>query len=137
MANEVAMLFLIASATFRICVCYSSGAPARQCVSMEPIHGALAQAGESPYKITVRESHYMPGQKVRVSIESSDDSVISGYLIQARRVGQSRAVGMFSAPRVNGRYLGCGNSKVKTATVYRYRRIHFKFYLSGSKGHTI
>lgn len=130
MANEGVMLFLIASAVFRTCVCYSSGAPDGQCVSMEPIHGALAQTGEGPYKITVRESHYMPGQKVRVSIESSGNSVISGYLIQARRVGQSRAVGMFSAPPVNGRYLGCGNSKVKTATVYRYRWIHFKFYLS-------
>ena len=116
MANEGVLLFLIiTSAVFHKCLCFSSGSPDSQCVSMIPLHGTLAQTGESPYNIKVSEPYYMLGKKVKVSIESSDNSIIKGYLIQARPIGVNTVVGMFSAFPANGHYLGCGNSKVKTA----------------------
>jgi hypothetical protein len=52
--------------------------------------------GASPYEMKVNRPYYMPGETVRVSIESSGDN-IKGYLIQARQVGGNSATGMFSA----------------------------------------
>ena len=103
---------IITSALFNKCLCYPSGAPTSQCTSMTPTHGAAAQAGASPYEIKVNRPYYMPGENVRVSIESSSDN-IKGYLIQARQVGGNSATGMFAAAPVNGKHLSCGNSKVK------------------------
>ena len=93
--------------------------PSSQCESMTPNHGTVAQAGASPYEIKVNRSYYMPGENVRVSIESSSDN-IKGYLIQARQVRGNSAIGMFAAGPVNGNYLNCGNSKVETASVNHF-----------------
>jgi hypothetical protein len=79
---------------------------------MAPSHGAVAQAGASPYEVKVKRPYYMPGENVTVSIESSGDN-IKGYLIQARQVGGNLAIGMFAEDPVNGKHLNCGNSKVK------------------------
>ena len=103
---------IIISALFHKSQCYPSGAPTSQCESMAPNHGTVAQAGASPYEIKVNRSYYMPGENVRVSIESSGDN-IKGYLIQARQVGGNSAIGMFAATPVNGKHLKCDNSKVK------------------------
>ncbi|CAB4003849.1 Hypothetical predicted protein [Paramuricea clavata] len=103
---------IIASALFHKSQCYPSGAPTSQCESMTPSHGAVAQAGASPYKVKVNRPYYMPGENIRVSIESSDDN-IKGYLIQARQIGGNSALGMFAATPVNVKHLNCGNNKVK------------------------
>jgi hypothetical protein len=55
----------------------------------------------------------MPGESVKVSIESSSDDMIKGYLIQARQVGANTAIGTFATLPTNGRYVNCGNSKVR------------------------
>ncbi|CAB3996300.1 Hypothetical predicted protein [Paramuricea clavata] len=115
--QNIAIVFVIsASILFHKSLCYPTGAPSSQCTSMTPSHGVVAQAGASPYEVKVNRSYYMPGETVRVSIESSGDN-IKGYLIQARQVGGNSATGMFAAAPVNGKYVNCGNSK-------EYRRFY-------------
>ena len=103
---------IITSTLFHESLCHPSGAPTSQCESMAPSHGAVAQAGASPYEVKVKRPYYMPGENVTVSIESSGDN-IKGYLIQARQVGVNLVIGMFAVDPVNGKHLNCGNSKVK------------------------
>ena len=110
-----AAFVIITSTIFHRGLCYSKGAPSSKCESMSPSHGPLAQTGKSPYKIKVMKSYYMPGENVRVSIESSSDD-IKGYLIQARQVGTNAAIGTFATPPAKGKYLNCGNSEVKLLT---------------------
>ena len=98
---------------FHKSLCHRNGAPASVCESMSPSHGSLPQTGPSPYKIKITKAFYMPGENVRVSIESSSDN-IKGYLIQARQVGRNAAIGTFATLPANGKYVNCGNSKVRT-----------------------
>jgi hypothetical protein len=112
------IVFVIStSILFHKSQCHSNGAPASQCESMTPSHGAVAQAGASPYEVKVNWPYYMPGENVRVSIESSSDN-IKGYLIQARQVGGNSATGLFSAAPVNGKHLNCSNIKVNKWIIF-------------------
>ena len=95
---------------FHKSLCHPDGAPASNCENMAPSHGMLPQTGPSPYKIKIAKEYYMPGENVRVSIESSSDD-IKGYLIQARQVGTNAAIGTFATLPANGKYVNCGNSK--------------------------
>ncbi len=109
------LVFIIITTTiFHRSLCYSFGAPSEVCEDMTPNHGYPGQTGPSPYKIRVEKLYYMPGENVKVFIESLSDN-IAGYLIQARQVGAqfNTAAGTFETPPVNGQYLNCGNSKVK------------------------
>jgi hypothetical protein len=111
--QNIAIIFVIAILIlFHKSQCHPSGAPSSQCESMTPNHGSVAQTAASPYEIKVNRTYYMPGENVRVSIESLGDN-IKGYLIQARQVGGTgSAIGMFAAAPVNGKHVNCGNSKV-------------------------
>ena len=82
---------------------------------MTPNHGVSAQSGTSPYLVKTEKPYYMPGENVKVSIESSSDD-IKGYLIQARLVGTNSATGMFATLPANGKYVSCGNQKVILST---------------------
>jgi hypothetical protein len=111
----VFVVFISATTIFHECLCYPSGAPNTQCENMTPNHGYSPQAnGASPYDIKVAKSYYVPGQNVRVSIESSSDD-IKGFLIQARKVGENSAIGTFAALPTKGRYANCSNTKVDTS----------------------
>ena len=115
MQNIVIVFVIFISVTvFDECLGYPSGAPSGQCEQMTPNHGSPPQTGASPYEIKVTKTYYVPGKNVRVSIESSSDNV-TGYLIQARGVGENSAIGMFAEAPANGTYVNCGNSKVDTA----------------------
>jgi hypothetical protein len=116
--QNIAFVFVIvvfiSTTMFHECRCYPSGAPIGQCENMTPQHSASPQGGASPYEIKVAQSYYVAGQNVTVSIESSTDN-IKGYLIQARKVGENTAIGMFAAAPTNGIFVNCGNEKVDCA----------------------
>ena len=95
---------------FHHSLCHPDGAPASTCENMTPSHGSPPQTSASPYKIKITKEYYMPGENVRVSIESSSDD-IRGYFIQARQVGTNAAIGTFATLPANGKYVNCGNSK--------------------------
>ena len=84
---------------------------------MTPNHGVSAQSGTSPYSVKTEKPYYMPGENVKISIESSSDD-IKGYLIQARLVGRNSPTGMFAMLPANGKYLSCGNQKVSILPTY-------------------
>ncbi|CAH1238174.1 FRRS1 [Branchiostoma lanceolatum] len=74
---------------------YGSGAPLSACTSQQPGHvGTSAQTSASPYSLTVSSSEYTPGQTLTVQITGGD---FQGFLIQARKVGTTTAVGFFSS----------------------------------------
>ena len=102
---------------FQTVQCRSSGAPSTQCDSMTPSHGVSAQSGTSPYSVKTEKPYYMPGENVKISIESSSDD-IKGYLIQARLVGRNSATGMFAMLPANAKYVSCGNQKVGLLSTY-------------------
>ena len=105
---------IISFAIFQSGLCFQSGAPETRCENMMPEHaGSLPQARASPYEVRIKKSYYMPGESVKVSIESASDDMIKGYLIQAREVGANTAIGTFATLPTNGRYVNCGNSKVR------------------------
>ena len=110
--EKIAIVFVIffSVTVFDECKGFPGGAPTGQCEQMTPNHGPLPQTGASPYEIKVTKKYYVPGENVRVSIESSSDN-IKGYLIQARRVGENSAIGTFAAVPANGTYVNCSNSK--------------------------
>ena len=112
MANvAVTAVFILFNAVFQTTQCYPGGAPSTQCIFMAPDHGVSAQNGTSPYTVKTAKPYYMPGENVKVSIESSSDD-IKGYLIQARLVGANSTTGMFATLPANGTYVFCGNQKV-------------------------
>lgn len=51
-----------------------------------------AQNRTSPYTVKTEKPYYVPGENVKVSIESLSDD-IKGYLIQATLVGANSATG--------------------------------------------
>ena len=105
-----AAFVIITSMIFHRGFCHPNGAPISKCENMLPSHGSLPQTGRSPYIIKVTKSYYMPGENVRVTIESSGDD-IKGYLIQARQVGANAVIGTFATPPAKGKYLNCGNNQ--------------------------
>ena len=112
-----AAVVIIISTIFHRGLCHPDGAPASNCENMEPSHGSLPQTGASPYKVKTTKMYYLPGKNVRVSIESSGDD-IKGYIIQARQVGANTTIGTFATPPSDGKYLNCGNSKVRPAKLF-------------------
>ncbi|XP_046853600.1 putative defense protein 3 [Xenia sp. Carnegie-2017] len=107
-ASLIVLLYLT---LFHAARCFPSGAPSSQCESMMPNHGLQSQAAaNSPYQVRVHKTYYTNDSKINVSIESSSD-YIKGFLIQARQVGQTTAIGMFSALPGNTTFLSCDNSK--------------------------
>ena len=79
----ISAVFMVFCIIFKTGECYPKGAPMSQCIPMTPNHGVSAQSGSSPYTIKTANPYYVPGENVRVSIESSSDK-IKGYLIQAQ-----------------------------------------------------
>ncbi|XP_028401648.1 uncharacterized protein LOC114524692 [Dendronephthya gigantea] len=104
---------ILISTIFHKSLGYPSGAPSSKCGDMTPQHDGVSSqpAGTSPYSVKVEKPYYMPGENVRVSIESSSNDTIKGYLIQARQVGGNTAVGSFSSAPAGGKRLNCGNSE--------------------------
>ena len=121
------IFLIVVTAVFHRGLCHPDGAPSSKCEDMEPSHGVPPQTRESPYEIKVMKSYYMPGRNVRVSIESYSDD-IKGYLIQARQMGANVAIGTFSMSPANGKYLHCGNSKVRIS----YRNVHCRDFANCS-----
>ena len=114
MFNLAVVIAILISTIFHVSLGYPSGAPTSRCGDMTPSHGANSQPAEtSPYSVKVGKPYYMPGENVRVSIESSSNDTIKGYLIQARQVGENVSVGSFPSAPAGGKLLNCGNEKVK------------------------
>lgn len=123
MANvAVTAAFIVFYTVLQTGQCLSNGAPSSACTSMTPNHGVSAQNGSSPYIIKTEKLYYMPGENLRVSIESSSDD-IKGYLIQARQVGTDSATGMFATLPLGGKYVSCDNEKVSIILITAYKRL--------------
>ena len=117
MLNWAVVIAILISATFHESLGFSSGAPNSRCGDMTPKHDNHSSSAEtSPYSVKVGKPYYMPGENVRVSIESSSDD-IKGFLIQARQVGGNVAVGSFSSAPDGGQLLNCGDPKVRRMNI--------------------
>ncbi|XP_078571604.1 putative defense protein 3 isoform X2 [Branchiostoma floridae x Branchiostoma japonicum] len=87
---------------------YGTGAPLSACTSQQPGHyGFTAQTSASPYSLTVSSSEYTPGQTLTVQITGGD---FQGFLIQARKVGTTTAVGFFSSLPSGTKSNDCDNA---------------------------
>ncbi|XP_035688990.1 putative ferric-chelate reductase 1 isoform X1 [Branchiostoma floridae] len=87
---------------------YGTGAPLSACTSQQPGHyGFTAQTSASPYSLTVSSSEYTPGQTLTVQITGAD---FQGFLIQARKVGTTTAVGFFTSLPSGTKSNNCDNA---------------------------
>ncbi|XP_078703485.1 putative defense protein isoform X1 [Branchiostoma floridae x Branchiostoma belcheri] len=116
-SGPVAVFLLVLAALFSGGEGYGSGAPLTACTSQQPGHtGTTAQTSASPYSLTVSSSQYTPGQALTVQITGGD---FQGFLIQARKVGTTTAVGNFSSLPSGTKSNDCDNavaSGTNTAT---------------------
>ncbi|XP_072035205.1 uncharacterized protein [Amphiura filiformis] len=99
---KVLSSLLIIAAIIPGILCFPTGAPARACGSLTPVHpGTNAQTSVSPYRIELsRFSHigenigngrYKSGTTIDVTISSSSGQSLAGIILQARSVLSSSA----------------------------------------------
>ena len=78
------------------CMNYSYMVPQESCYDMYPKHNATHQLNASPYKILLDSVYYYPYEEFKVTIVSTNRAPFSGFLIQARVIGTSQAVGAWN-----------------------------------------
>ncbi|XP_035688607.1 putative ferric-chelate reductase 1 [Branchiostoma floridae] len=91
---------------------YGNGAPLEACVTMMPGHfGTSAQTSPNPYSL-VAPAQYVPGQSLTVQITGAD---FQGFLIQARKVGTTTSIGVFTSLPSTVRTNDCPNTVARGA----------------------
>ncbi|XP_078578458.1 putative ferric-chelate reductase 1 [Branchiostoma floridae x Branchiostoma japonicum] len=91
---------------------YGNGAPLEACVTMMPGHfGTSAQISPNPYSL-VTPSQYVPGQSITVQITGAD---FQGFLIQARKIGTTTSIGVFTSLPSTVRTNDCPNTVARGA----------------------
>ncbi|KAK7881478.1 hypothetical protein WMY93_029887 [Mugilogobius chulae] len=133
---------LLLSLVFCCCVLlgvdgYSNGKVTEVCGSMTPEHGVSAQTAASPFTVTTDKSNYTNGEDVTVTLKSTVDSTFfEGFLLQAREVGGSSAVGAFLSPPSGTQTLTCGsvtNSALSHTSSLKQNNVQVKWRPSGNK----
>lgn len=90
---------------------YPMGAPDKACHTMKPVHkDNEPQTGPAPYTVKPSANEIVQGQKLQVTLDSSDGVDFAGYLLQARSQNGPNTVplGVFTVDSELGKLLTCG-----------------------------
>ncbi|KAM7390892.1 hypothetical protein PAMA_008882 [Pampus argenteus] len=102
--DHVALLLCVAS----VVQCYSSGLVTESCADLQPHHNGLRpQTGPVSFTITTDRSSYRLGEEVTVKLQALSSKPFTGFLLQARQVGQQSPVGSFTLTTVAAQLLTC------------------------------
>ncbi|XP_022106855.1 uncharacterized protein LOC110987971 [Acanthaster planci] len=89
------------------CLARPDGAPSEACSTLLPRHGsATPRQPPNPYRIQLGAIRYVAGGTVRVTLTGPNDGM-KGFILQARRVGQSTPVGTWENLPPNTRTMAC------------------------------
>ncbi|XP_053350486.1 putative ferric-chelate reductase 1 [Clarias gariepinus] len=89
-----------------VCECYPNGQVSSSCDNLTPSHGSSAQTSAPPYTVTADTSSYKQGDTITVTLSVTSGS-FKGFLLEARQVGGSSAVGSFSLVGSDSQLLTC------------------------------
>lgn len=106
---------------------FSKGAPGGTCDTMMPTHGVPGQKTSAPYNISVSSKTYSPNQKINVTIEVKSTYYIKGFLMVARKKGDTESFGRF-IPTDETHGLQCSNkidSGITHSTNTKRYSMHF------------
>lgn len=83
MAVKYAVYAVLALALFDLSFAFQAGAPEGTCETLYPKHGVDAQTSTSPYKIGIDKTKIRAGEKITVTIKSTNEP-FKGFILQAR-----------------------------------------------------
>ncbi|XP_030832179.1 sushi, von Willebrand factor type A, EGF and pentraxin domain-containing protein 1 isoform X2 [Strongylocentrotus purpuratus] len=95
---------------------YSSGAPLDACTTLTPGHGYTPQTSTSPFTITPQFRNYGPSTQMQVNLTTTSGISFKGFMVQARVVGTSTPVGIFSDTSSVGQRINCPGGFANTLT---------------------
>uniref|UniRef100_A0AAY3ZVZ3 Uncharacterized protein n=1 Tax=Denticeps clupeoides TaxID=299321 RepID=A0AAY3ZVZ3_9TELE len=87
--------------------CFPDGLVTGSCQNMVPSHGGTGQGSAAPYTVTADQGSYSAGSQVTVTVRATSGS-FTGFLLQARPVGQNSPVGSFTTVSSGTQLLTCG-----------------------------
>ncbi|XP_031756160.1 putative ferric-chelate reductase 1 [Xenopus tropicalis] len=74
---------------------------------MFPLHDALPQNSNPPYILVSSKDTYSNGEKITVSLTTTDTALIKGFMIQARKANGDILVGSFEVSNADAQTLTC------------------------------
>uniref|UniRef100_K7G745 Putative ferric-chelate reductase 1 n=1 Tax=Pelodiscus sinensis TaxID=13735 RepID=K7G745_PELSI len=101
-------ILLLAVRSISIVLGFPSGNISPACDSMLPVHdNSVSQTTSAPYKISISNTSFDPGNKITVTLQTIDNSSFEGFLLQARAVRGNSIVGTFQIIDPNTQGLLC------------------------------
>ncbi|CAB3989928.1 Hypothetical predicted protein [Paramuricea clavata] len=115
--NQLFLLCAFVPLFYRLANALPTGAPAGTCITMMPSVGkhGPAQDTMAPYVIQVDKTYYSENGTVKVYIKVCGNTVIGGFLIEAREEGKAIPLGNFSKIPQKTKHLNCTSSNAETA----------------------
>ncbi|KAM7370255.1 hypothetical protein PAMP_011524 [Pampus punctatissimus] len=111
--DHVVLLLCVAS----VVQCYSSGLVTESCADLQPHHNDLStQTGPVSFTVTTDRSSYRLGEEVTVQLQALSSKPFTGFLLQARQVGQQSPVGSFTLTTVAAQLLTCSQKPNSTVS---------------------
>ncbi|XP_075792719.1 putative ferric-chelate reductase 1 [Pelodiscus sinensis] len=108
MEDWVCCLFGFCAVFSPIVLGFPSGNISPACDSMLPVHdNSVSQTTSAPYKISISNTSFDPGNKITVTLQTIDNSSFEGFLLQARAVRGNSIVGTFQIIDPNTQGLLC------------------------------
>ena len=115
------------------CAAYPSGPPVSTCEGMSPLHFGSdrrplpAQPGNTnPYRITVSNSSYSPGDTLTVTISSQTADQFKGFILQARGAGSNSPVGVFTGSLASHtQFIWCSGGEPQVSKLLTFCDWHF------------
>ncbi|XP_072556165.1 putative ferric-chelate reductase 1 [Paramormyrops kingsleyae] len=85
---------------------FSSGKVQNSCNTMEPQHKTTGQTSQAPFSISVHPTTFRKGDVIAVTLQAGPNP-FKGFLLQARRVGQTKPLGTFTVRKSDAQLLNC------------------------------
>ncbi|XP_063340996.1 putative ferric-chelate reductase 1 [Pelmatolapia mariae] len=87
---------------------YRSGLVINSCEDMQLHHSGLSpQTAPSPFTVTTEHKRYRLGEDVKVELQGPVSTPFTGFLLEAREVGNETPVGSFAIPAGAAKLLTC------------------------------
>ncbi|KAF6729468.1 putative defense protein 3 [Oryzias melastigma] len=102
------LLHFVILQVFYVVEGYPSGAPTGACEDMIPRHmGVLPQPSPAPYSLLTDSRTFEAGKPITVTIKGPD---YRGVLLEARTDGSTNALGSWSLPPPDTKFLQCAGN---------------------------
>lgn len=101
-----ALIVILIGSLVAMVTSYPTGAPAGVCTSMTPNHNPSSGSDSSIFTVSAATTMYGPGDEITVNISTSG-AAFRGFLIQARKAGETTPYGTFKTPSASTKLLQC------------------------------